>query len=128
MSIEYNFSPTDKKPKSERPRKGNSKYEPIITAFFIIGLYYSTSYELDSNGNPTEKNILWFVRYYVDKFIGEPFGKPIILCPRCMASIWGGFMYFIVLDHPINHIGWFIIFVFVVSALNNLLQATIERW
>ena len=37
MSIEYNFSPADKKPKSERPRKGNSKYEPIITAFLKSG-------------------------------------------------------------------------------------------
>lgn len=33
MSIEYNFSPAYKKPKSERPRKSVSKYEPIITAF-----------------------------------------------------------------------------------------------
>lgn len=95
-------------------------YEPIITSLFCIGLYFATGYELDKDGNPTEKNILWFVRYYVDKFIGEPFGKPIILCPRCMASVWGGVMYFGFLGHGINHIHWFVVFVFVVSALNNI--------
>jgi len=37
MSIDYSFSPTDKKPEPIRPRKGNSKYEPIITAFLESG-------------------------------------------------------------------------------------------
>ena len=37
MSVEYNFSPMDKKPESKRPRSGVSKYEPIITAFLGSG-------------------------------------------------------------------------------------------
>ena len=37
MSIEYNFLPTDKKPETNRPRKGISKYEPIITEFLKSG-------------------------------------------------------------------------------------------
>ena len=37
MSVEYNFSPMDKKPESKRPRSSVSKYEPIITAFLDSG-------------------------------------------------------------------------------------------
>jgi hypothetical protein len=100
--------------------------ESLITSLFIIGLYNATSYELDKNGNPTEKNILWFVRYYVDKFIGEPIGKPIILCPRCMASVWGVLFYFGVFQHYNINILWCVVFISVVSALNSLIQRIIE--
>lgn len=104
--------------------------EAIITSLFCIGLYYSTSYENDKFGKPIEKNILWFVRYYVQKWIGEPYGKPFILCPQCMASFWGVVFYVVVFHHRIGGIddfGHVCIFVFVVSALNKLIQTTIER-
>ena len=104
--------------------------EAITTSLSIIGLYYATSYELDSKGNPTEKNVLWFVRFYVDKFIGEPYGKPFILCPQCMASFWGLVFYFGVFRHSCNGVhdgGMVIVFITVVSALNKLIQTTIER-
>lgn len=94
--------------------------ESIITSLAIVGIYNSTQYELDKDGNPTEKNILWFVRYYVDKYIGEPLGKPIILCPRCMASFWGVVFYFAIFRHSIDNIFGFVVFVFVVSALNSI--------
>jgi len=37
VSVEYSFSPMNKKPVSKRPRSGVSKYEPIITAFLKSG-------------------------------------------------------------------------------------------
>ena len=99
--------------------------EAITTSLSIIGLYYATSYELDSKGNPTEKNILWFVRFYIDKFIGEPYGKPFILCPKCMASFWGVVFYVGVFHHRFNNIMdvvVFIVFVLMTSTLNSLWQ------
>jgi len=99
--------------------------EAITTSLFIIGLYNSTSYELNSKGEATEKNVLWFIRFYVDKYIKEPFGKPIILCPNCMASLWGSIVYLFVFNHDIDNFSDFInlcFFIFIVSALNNLLQ------
>ena len=101
-------------------------YEPLITSLFICGLYYATSYELNREGQPTEKNVLWFFRFYVEKYIGEPFGKPIILCPQCMASFWGAIVYFGYLKHSILPFHWFILFVFVTSALNLIVQKIIE--
>ena len=105
-------------------------FEAVITSLAIIGIYGATSYELDKDGNPTEKNVLWFVRYYVDKIIGEPFGKPIILCPQCMASVWGLAFRFIVFRHSINsvHDIWFaVVFILIVSTLNRMILNTVER-
>ena len=103
--------------------------ESLITSLSITGFYYATNYELDSKGNPTEKNLFWFVRYYVDKIIGEPWGKPIILCPRCMASLWGIVFRFGVFGHCINgirDIGMVVVFIMVVSSLNGLIQKLSE--
>lgn len=97
--------------------------ESLITSLAIIGFYNATYYELDKEGNPTEKNLFWFVRYYVDKYIGKPWGKPIVLCPRCMASVWGITFYFVVFGHRINDIrdiGMVIVFVMMVSTLNSI--------
>jgi len=103
--------------------------ESLITSLSIIGFYYATHYELDKNGNPAEKNLFWFVRYYVDKIIGEPWGKPIILCPRCMASLWGIAFHFGVFGHRINgvhDVGVVVVFIMMTSALNGLINKLME--
>jgi hypothetical protein len=99
--------------------------ESIITSLAIVGFYNATHYELDKNGNPTEKNLFWFVRYYVDKYIGEPYGKPFILCPRCMASLWGITFHFLVFRHSCNgfrDLLLVVVFVMMVSTLNVIFQ------
>jgi len=100
--------------------------EPIITSLIIIGIYYATSYVIDSNGNPTEKNAIWFVRYYVDKWCVEWIAKPIITCPKCMSSVWGVIAYFLLFRHGIDDLYYVVPFVCAVSAINNLFYKILE--
>jgi hypothetical protein len=101
--------------------------ESLITSLFIIGLYNATGYELDKWGKPIEKHILWWFRYYVEKYIGETLGKPLILCPQCMASFWGVIIYFSAFHHGYNDVLGCLLFIPIVSALNWFIYNLIER-
>jgi hypothetical protein len=96
----------------------------IISSLVIVGLYYSTYYELDEKGNPCEKNILWFFRFYVDKYVNVYLAKPIISCPRCMASIYGTICYLLLFDNYI--LSNYILFIFGVSTLNTIFHKYID--
>jgi hypothetical protein len=64
----------------------------LLNSLFIWGLYAASQYSFDINGNITDKEILWKLKYYAEKlplFIG----KPLILCPICMSSVYGTILY-----------------------------------
>lgn len=103
--------------------------ETIITSLSIIGFYYSTYYELDSEGNPTEKAFLWFVRFYGVKLLGQKWSKPVVNCPKCMASVWGFLFFIFVFHHNIGSLDnciYIAIFILMVSAVNNIIHKFIE--
>lgn len=75
----------------------------FITSLFCFGFNYVTSYipEFDyiSGQNPKEvtptkeKELLWFIRFYGNKYLPIYIQKPLYSCPMCMASIWGSVFY-----------------------------------
>ena len=75
-------------------------------AFLIIGFNRACQYDIYENdqhfvrgnevveikkGEPKEetKMILWRVKYYSEKWLGDFWSKPVYSCPTCMASLHG---------------------------------------
>lgn len=98
----------------------------LITAFYIVGLHRATYYELDREGKPCEKMVLWFIRYYAEKHI--PFGlhKPIISCPTCMASVHGLFVVYFYDYINVWGYGTTCLFIFMVSSISTIINNLAE--
>jgi len=65
-----------------------------MNCLFCIGIHIITNYEENEVGQPTDKMILWWLRYLSIKHIGIYWSKPLFLCLPCMASVWGTIFYF----------------------------------
>jgi hypothetical protein len=105
----------------------------ILNSFYIIGLFHSAMFEWKSNFmyKPNRKNmrienidsqynmILWRVRYYSLKYIGDKWSKPVITCPTCMSSLHSTYFYFgyAYWQNQINLIETFVIYPFYVLML-----------
>jgi hypothetical protein len=63
----------------------------IFNALEITGFYTATWYkQADPDKHEPEedsKEVLWWVKYYSLKKLGEFWSKPICTCPPCMASL-----------------------------------------
>lgn len=59
----------------------------ILTSLWIWGFYYATRVQYSLiELKFTQKEILWFVKWYGDKYLPEWIRKPLYDCPMCMAS------------------------------------------
>jgi len=65
-----------------------------LNALFIFGISAITTYEEDADGTISDRMALWFVRRWCIKNLGVFWSKPFVLCPPCMASVWGTIFYF----------------------------------
>lgn len=117
----------------------------IFNSLYIQGLYRSSTFEWKSNFvyKPTKKNmkieyvereyrmILWRLKYYSIKYIGDYWSKPIITCPTCMASVHSSYFYFTYLwfTNQIDfiHAVIYIPFVFSLAGLNTLITSLIDH-
>jgi len=71
----------------------------FANALYIIGFNRATYFEwmnptISYNKNNDEidedsKMVLWKLRYWSEKTIGEFWSKPLMTCPTCMASVHG---------------------------------------
>ena len=67
----------------------------IFNSFFIIGISYVFSYELDTGreGSPTYKihpiGLLGKLGHFIEELIPEWLFTPLLGCVKCMPTIWG---------------------------------------
>lgn len=118
----------------------------ILNSFYIQGLFRSAMFEWKSNFmyKPNRKNmvlqnidkqynmILWWIRYYSLKYIGDKWSKPIITCPTCMASFHSTYFYFgyAYWNNTINSIETFIIYpayILILAGLNTMITSIIDN-
>lgn len=75
--------------------------------------------------------ILWFVRYYSLKYIGDKWSKPIITCPTCMSSFHSTYFYFgyYFLMSGITEMNFilYVPYVFTLAGLNTLVTSLIDK-
>ena len=101
----------------------------IINALFIIGLYHATDYESYDGVNVIEssKMILWKVRYYLKKKLGDFYSKPFISCPVCMASVHSLYFFWPIAISQIGFEWWlipaYLVYVPVLSGLIYVLES-----
>lgn len=84
----------------------------ILNSFFIIGLNRATHFDTFAGEViPESRQVLWFLRFYLVKFIGEYLTKPFFSCVACMASIHSiiPFVYYA----SLNDIPWYFIFAYI---------------
>ena len=61
----------------------------LITSLICFGIYNATRVKFSLIENKyTQKEILWFIKYYADQYLTEWLRKPLYDCPCCMASFW----------------------------------------
>lgn len=109
----------------------------IITSLFINGLHWATYYELHRvnvgkdyfrmERNPNESNVLWFLRYYPEKYFPPFIYKPLIGCIQCMSSIWGSLFYWWTYPITIESVVQWVVFVMCVSATNMVINKLIDN-
>ena len=107
--------------------------EIIIISLAILGLHYAMSFDMimDENGKPIiiNKNILWFVKYYLlvltKKFKVKILIRPLCECVICMSSMWGTIGY-LLLNTNYTLTGWGVTVV-AVAGLNRLLISIIQN-
>ena len=121
----------------------------LLTSLFIFGFHYVTLYtpnfkpDLKSDFNsvanspthkeviPKERELLWWYRYYVIKYLPLVLQKPLIKCVVCMASPYTTLFYWSWVFGTYQDINYstFIIWVVAVVAvagLNRLLRSVAQ--
>ena len=92
----------------------------IFNSLLIVGIYNATDYELDVDLKPTNKNILWWVKWYTRK-LPFWFTDPLHGCIMCMASVHGFYLFWIFNSATLSNIPIYIIYTFALSGLNSLI-------
>lgn len=97
-------------------------------------MYKPTKKNMELKNVDTQYNmILWFIRYYSLKYIGDYWSKPIITCPTCMASIHSTYFYFsyVAINNSDESISTILIFypayVIALAGLNTLITSFIDK-
>ena len=113
----------------------------FINSMFIFGIFKLTDYdeevEPDGYGVPCvyirDKMLLWFVRKWLVDKIGLYWSKPLVLCPPCMASVWGTLFYWVmtstlfpVFDTFYQQLLFYPFFVVSLCGINSFLQRHFE--
>lgn len=94
----------------------------LVNSSFIWGLYAATQYSFDLNGNITDKEILWKLKYYAEK-LPTNIAKPLILCPICMSSVWGSIFF---LSYNYNYYLYLPIYIICLAGLQYIIYKRIE--
>jgi hypothetical protein len=96
----------------------------IFNSLIILGLYIAAKHEKIGNKiDKTHSEILWFLSFYPEKYLGRKWSKPLFGCPGCMASVWG-------MTYYLTFVGlnWAIVpHILAVCGLNVVLYAVINR-
>lgn len=87
--------------------------EKELRAYSVADRYfYSTA-----RSSITDKMVLWKLRYYAEKYLGEFWSKPFFTCPTCMASVHSTYFYWAVMPFTLHSL---IIYPFYIVGLAGL--------
>lgn len=107
----------------------------VICSLVCFGVNYATlynpRYDLMTNQRievvPTDTEVLWFIRYYGNKWLPKGVTKPLYGCVVCMSSVYSSLVYwgFIFCSHQeinsLTILKWVVV-VPAVAALNRFLN------
>jgi hypothetical protein len=113
----------------------------IFNSLLIIGLYNSSMYDYchpddcldhvescdDKCIDKYSKMILWRLRYYSVKILGEFWSKPIITCPKCMASFHSIYIYWMVVDFNLFTLISYPLYVLFLSGMVTIICSIITK-
>ena len=91
----------------------------IFNSLFIVGLYKSMDYEIDENGKPCNRMILWFIPHYT-KWLPEVIQTPLYNCIKCMASIHGFYIFWYFYPFELKFVLLYIFYTFALTGLNSI--------
>lgn len=116
----------------------------LLGALVIVGIFRITTYtklitkDVHSNGEVKvvtgerieNKQILWFIKYYGTKWLGERVMKPVCGCIPCMASIHGTWVYLYGISSPLDHPLLYIIYLLSLTGLLHVAisNSIIKHW
>jgi hypothetical protein len=107
----------------------------LINALVIFGVNKATFFEycyVDDRGksfcdkygiDKDSKMVLWFIRYWLLKTVGEFWSKPICTCPPCMASVWGTVVYWFAVPMDIHTAMIWPLYILMLSGLVALINS-----
>ena len=94
-----------------------------------MGLDFATQYDPSMNLSKKHgeyKEILWWYRYYIWKWLGKTLlYSPLIGCPICMSSVYGTIMFF-VFYHTSNSL-MYVPFILAVAGCNRLILGILKK-
>lgn len=94
----------------------------LTVSLFIYGLNFVVDYEQGDDFKLNGYyNLLWKLKFYSLKYIGEYWSRPLLTCPVCMASFHTIWLYF-VLESNYNLLQ-LILSIFVVAGLSRILRS-----
>jgi len=94
----------------------------VLNSLFIFGILKATSYTEDKEGNITDKMILWKLRYWSVKYLGNHISSPLFFCSSCMSSVWGFVFYFSFYTFSYQHLLIFIFYVISLCGFNSFMN------
>ena len=95
----------------------------IFNSLLIVGIHNAVDYELDVDLKPTNKNILWWVKWYT-RNLPDWFTDPLHGCIMCMASVHGFYIFWIFNPASFDNIPIYIFYTFALSGLNKLIYGS----
>jgi len=98
----------------------------IFNSLLIVGIYNAVDYELDVDRKPTNKKILWWVKWYTRK-LPSWFTDPIYGCIMCMASVHSFYIFWLFNSASLENIPIYIIYIFALSGLNSLIYGKLLK-
>lgn len=88
----------------------------LFNSLFIIGLHYTLQYD-EVDGEVFNAQILWRIKYYAVKFLGDYWSKPFGGCMICMSALWSVPVYFAYFDS----IYFYPLYIFALAGVNRIL-------
>lgn len=97
----------------------------LMVSLFIFGLNFATDYSEGENFKQNgHYNLLWKLKFWSLKYIGEYWTRPLLSCPVCQSSVWGTIFYFCYFpfELSINYFVIWIVSVFAIAGLNRIIK------
>ena len=107
----------------------------LLNALAIIGFFYAVEYrtEVREECEPgtwrlrkreviTDKNILWRIKYYGDRFLPYALTKPLYNCTLCMASVHSVYVYWVYFGLDPSRMAFYPAYMLAVAGLTFLLH------
>jgi len=107
----------------------------VVNSLIIIGLYHVVNFEVEEGYGydqdtfemkreytKTHKMILWWVKYWGDKYINEFWSKSLYDCVVCMASVHSLYVYWYFYSFDLEALMIYPFYILALAGLNSILN------